>query len=61
MIETFANKKIILIISGGISAYKTLDLIRILRKRGAEIKTVLTRGGKKFVTSFVRVYQSYHQ
>jgi len=51
MIETFANKKILLIISGGISAYKTLDLIRILRKRGAEIKTVLTRGGKKFVTS----------
>tara|TARA_B100000686_G_C16771804_1_gene965659 strand:+ start:1178 stop:2392 length:1215 start_codon:yes stop_codon:yes gene_type:complete len=51
MIETLANKKILLIISGGISAYKTLDLIRNLRKRGAEIKTVLTKGGKKFVTS----------
>jgi len=51
MIKTFANKKILLVIAGGISAYKTLDLIRILRKRGAEIKTVLTKGGGKFITS----------
>ena len=51
MIKTFANKKILLVITGGISAYKTLDLIRILRTRGAEIKTVLTKGGKKFITS----------
>ena len=44
------NKKIILIIGGGISAYKSLDLIRVLKKEGCEIKVVLTESGKKFVT-----------
>ena len=44
------NKKILLIIGGGISAYKTLDLIRLLKKKGVEIKTILTRSGKNFVT-----------
>jgi phosphopantothenoylcysteine decarboxylase/phosphopantothenate--cysteine ligase len=44
------NKKILLIIGGGISAYKSLDLIRLLRKKEAVIKTILTKGGKKFVT-----------
>ena len=44
------NKKILLIVGGGISAYKTLDLIRLLKKKGVEIKTILTRSGKNFVT-----------
>ncbi len=44
------NKKIILIIGGGIAAYKSLDLIRLLKKQGCEIKVVLTESGKKFVT-----------
>ena len=44
------NKKILLIIAGGISAYKTLDLIRLLRKSDVQIKTILTKSGKKFVT-----------
>ena len=44
------NKKVLLIIGGGISAYKTLDLIRLLRKNNFEIKTILTKSGKKFVT-----------
>ena len=44
------NKKIILIIGGGISAYKSLDLIRLLKKQECEIKVVLTGSGKKFVT-----------
>ncbi len=44
------NKKILLIIGGGISAYKALDLIRLLRKDDVEVKTVLTRSGKEFVT-----------
>jgi len=44
------NKKILLIVGGGISAYKSLDLIRLLRKNNVEIKTILTKGGKKFVT-----------
>ena len=44
------NKKILLIIGGGISAYKTLDLIRLLKKNNVEIKTVLTKSGKNFIT-----------
>jgi len=44
------NKKIILIIGGGIAAYKSLDLIRLLKKQECNIKVVLTESGKKFVT-----------
>ena len=44
------NKKVILIIGGGIAAYKSLDLIRLLKKQGCEVKVVLTESGKKFVT-----------
>ncbi len=44
------NKKILLIIGGGIAAYKSLDLIRLLKKQDCEIKVVLTNSGKNFVT-----------
>ncbi|RPG95317.1 MAG: bifunctional phosphopantothenoylcysteine decarboxylase/phosphopantothenate--cysteine ligase CoaBC [Candidatus Pelagibacter sp. TMED263] len=44
------KKKILIIIGGGISAYKSLDLIRLLKKEAFEIKTVLTKSGKQFVT-----------
>ncbi len=40
----------LLIVSGGIAAYKSLDLIRRLRDRGAAVRCVLTRGGAQFVT-----------
>ena len=43
-------KKILLIITGGIAAYKSLELIRLLKNKEAEIKTVLTENGKEFVT-----------
>ncbi len=44
------NKKILFIICGGISAYKSLETIRILKKNNAEIKTILTKSAKEFVT-----------
>ena len=44
------NKKILLIICGGISAYKSLEIIRILKKQGAQVKPILTKSGKEFVT-----------
>ena len=44
------GKKILIIICGGISAYKVLEVIRSLKKSGAEIKTILTKNSKKFVT-----------
>ena len=50
MNKLLKNKKIIFIIGGGIAAYKSLELIRLLKKQGCEIKAVLTESGKKFVT-----------
>jgi len=47
---TLKNKKILIIIGGGIAAYKSLDLIRLLGKEKVEIKTILTKSGKEFVT-----------
>jgi len=44
------NKKILLIICGGISAYKSLEIIRGLKKSNAQIKTILTKSAKEFVT-----------
>ena len=47
---TLSNTRILLIISGGIAAYKSLDLIRRLRERGAKVRCVMTRGAQEFVT-----------
>tara|TARA_Y100000389_G_scaffold183154_1_gene200355 strand:+ start:352 stop:1578 length:1227 start_codon:yes stop_codon:yes gene_type:complete len=44
------NKKILIIIGGGIAAYKSLDLIRLLKKNNVEVKIILTKSGKEFVT-----------
>ncbi len=45
------NKKILLVIGGGIAAYKSLELIRRLRERGSAVTAVLTQGGAEFVTA----------
>ena len=47
---TLSGKHILLIISGGIAAYKSLDLIRRLRERGAKVTPIMTRGAQEFVT-----------
>jgi phosphopantothenoylcysteine decarboxylase / phosphopantothenate---cysteine ligase len=44
------GKRVLLIVSGGIAAYKSLELVRCLRERGAAVRCVLTRGGSQFVT-----------
>ncbi|MGE5545678.1 MAG: bifunctional phosphopantothenoylcysteine decarboxylase/phosphopantothenate--cysteine ligase CoaBC [Solirubrobacterales bacterium] len=44
------GRRILLIISGGIAAYKSLDLIRRLKDRGASVRCILTKGGAQFVT-----------
>ena len=58
------GKKILLIICGGIAAYKSLEIIRLLKKYGVTIKTILTKSGAEFVTplsitslSQTKVYQ----
>jgi phosphopantothenoylcysteine decarboxylase/phosphopantothenate--cysteine ligase len=47
---TLSGKHILLIISGGIAAYKSLDLIRRLKERGAKVAPVMTKGAQEFVT-----------
>jgi phosphopantothenoylcysteine decarboxylase / phosphopantothenate---cysteine ligase len=44
------SRRILLIVSGGIAAYKSLELIRRLREQGARVRCVLTQGGAQFVT-----------
>jgi len=46
-----SGKRILLIITGGIAAYKSLDLIRRLRERGASVRPIMTKGAQEFVTS----------
>lgn len=50
MKHTLKNKRILLIISGGVAAYKSLELIRRLKDAEAEVVPILTRGGAEFVT-----------
>jgi phosphopantothenoylcysteine decarboxylase/phosphopantothenate--cysteine ligase len=44
------NRRILLVVSGGIAAYKSLDLARELRRRGAAVRAILTAAGARFVT-----------
>ena len=48
--DNLINKKILLIICGGIAAYKSLEIIRLLKKNNVIIKTILTKSGAEFVT-----------
>ncbi len=48
--KDLTNKKILFIICGGVSAYKSLETIRLFKKSNAEIKTILTKNAKEFVT-----------
>ena len=48
--NNLSQKKILLIICGGISAYKSLELIRLLKKQDVEVRTILTKSAKEFVT-----------
>jgi phosphopantothenoylcysteine decarboxylase/phosphopantothenate--cysteine ligase len=50
MQSMLTNRRILLIIGGGIAAYKSLDLIRRLRERGAQVRCILTKAGHEFVT-----------
>ncbi len=45
------DRRILLVIGGGIAAYKTLELVRLLRKEGAGVRAVLTEAGARFVTA----------
>jgi len=50
MTAPLAGRSVLLVISGGIAAYKSLELIRLLRKGGAEVRCILTKGGSEFIT-----------
>ncbi len=44
------NRKILLIVGGGIAAYKALELVRLVKKSGCEVQAILTQSGAEFVT-----------
>lgn len=44
------HRKILLIVGGGIAAYKSLELVRLLKKSGCEVQAILTQSGAEFVT-----------
>ena len=44
------GKRVLLVVGGGIAAYKALDLARALRRQGAEVRAILTKGGAEFIT-----------
>lgn len=48
--QDLAGKRVLLIITGGIAAYKSLELIRMIRKNGGSVRAILTRGGQQFIT-----------
>jgi phosphopantothenoylcysteine decarboxylase/phosphopantothenate--cysteine ligase len=50
MPDNLQNAKILLIISGGVAAYKSLELIRLLKKSGASVRCILSKGGAQFIT-----------
>jgi phosphopantothenoylcysteine decarboxylase/phosphopantothenate--cysteine ligase len=50
MTRPLQNRRVLLVIGGGIAAYKALDLIRRLRERGAQVRPLLTKGAQEFVT-----------
>ncbi len=47
---SLTGRRVLLIVGGGIAAYKALELVRLLKKAGTEVMTVLTAGGAEFVT-----------
>jgi phosphopantothenoylcysteine decarboxylase/phosphopantothenate--cysteine ligase len=49
-VKTVNGKRILLIVGGGIAAYKSLELVRRLKERGASVRAILTKGGAEFVT-----------
>jgi len=48
--ENMANPRILLVVGGGIAAYKSCELVRLIKKGGGEVTCVLTQGGAQFVT-----------
>ena len=44
------GKRVLLVVGGGIAAYKTLELVRRLRERGVQVRAILTKGGAQFIT-----------
>ena len=51
--EKFANKKVVLAVSGGIAAYKAADVASWLTKNGAQVHCVLTKAATEFVSPLV--------
>ena len=50
MTQSLKDKSVLLVIAGGIAAYKSLELIRLIKKSGGHVRCIITKGGEQFVT-----------
>ena len=50
MMTTLSGRSVLLIIGGGIAAYKSLELIRLLKQRQAKVTAIMTKAAEQFVT-----------
>ena len=48
--QTLLNKRILLGVTGGIAAYKSAELVRLLQEQGCEVKVVMTKAATEFIT-----------
>ena len=59
--SSLINKRILLGITGGIAAYKSADLVRLLKTAGADVRVVMTEGAKNFITPLTLQTLSDHK
>ena len=59
-VASISRARVLLIIGGGVSAYKSLDLIRRLRERGAEVKVIMTAAAREFISPLTAAALSGH-
>ena len=48
--QTLINKRILLGVTGGIAAYKSAELVRLLQEQGSEVRVVMTKAATEFIT-----------
>lgn len=58
---SLVNKRLVLGVTGGIAAYKSAELVRKLKKAGAEVRVVMTKSGKEFITPLTMQALSGHR
>ena len=54
--KSLANKQVVLGVTGGIAAYKSAELVRLLQQEGATVRVVMTSAAREFITPLTQVF-----